>query len=64
MMGELAGGGEDAGRCYASLWSLRFLSIAFVCGLIMELLLGVGYKILPGSSLSSLSPFYSTATFP
>jgi len=64
MTGELAGGGEDGGRCYASLWSLRSLSIAFICGLIMKLVLGVGYKIPPGSSLSSLSPFYSTATFP
>jgi len=62
MMGELAGGGEEAGRCYASLWSPRLLSIAFICGLIMELGLGE-YKIPPGSSLSSLSPFYSTATF-
>ena len=30
MMGELACGGEEAGRYYASLWSLRFLSIAFI----------------------------------
>ena len=59
-MGELAGGGEETGRCYASLWSLRFLSIAFIW---VDNETGVGYKIPPGSSLSSLSPFSSTATF-